>query len=193
MYMNPTVQIHTAYELIEHLLELNTTKKKIRKLGSGDDTSVQLLSRKMKMEKVEKKKTQLKLVDIFKKQRENQMAQLKKEPPAPALEQPITKLVKQKTMIDSAATDPKNDMVTKAPLMIEEEKISVQDVDENDVSNEVVTQQQLIQGGKTSSESLIGVKSKTTKAPRHTSQSNLYKNALKTKSNETNEPKVVPD
>lgn len=57
MYMNPTVQIHTAYELIEHLLELNTTKKKIRKLGSGDDTSVQLLSRKMKMEKVEKKKT----------------------------------------------------------------------------------------------------------------------------------------
>lgn len=193
MYMNPTVQIHTAYELIEHLLELNTTKKKIRKLGSGDDTSVQLLSRKMKMEKVEKKKTQLKLVDIFKKQRENQMAQLKKEPPAPALEQPITKLVKKKKMIDSAATDPKNDMVTKAPLMIEEEKISVQDVDENDVSNEVVTQQQLIQGGKTSSESLIGVKSKTTKAPRHTSQSNLYKNALKTKSNETNEPKVVPD
>lgn len=56
MYMNPTVQIHTAYELIEHLLELNSTKKKIRKLGSGD-TSVQLLSKKIKMEKVEKKKT----------------------------------------------------------------------------------------------------------------------------------------
>lgn len=53
------------------------------------------------------------------------MAQLKKEPPAPALEQPITKLVKKKKMIDSAATDSKNDMVTKAPLMIEEEKISV--------------------------------------------------------------------
>ena len=27
MYLNPTVQLHTSYELIEHLLELNKPRK----------------------------------------------------------------------------------------------------------------------------------------------------------------------
>ena len=34
MYLNPTVQLHTAYELIEHLLELNKPRR-LNTVGQG--------------------------------------------------------------------------------------------------------------------------------------------------------------
>jgi len=37
MYLNPTVQLHTAYELIEHLLGLNNNK--LRKIGEKKDAA----------------------------------------------------------------------------------------------------------------------------------------------------------
>ena len=34
MYMNPTIQMHTCYELIEHLLDLKTPSRKLLKKES---------------------------------------------------------------------------------------------------------------------------------------------------------------
>jgi len=55
MYLNPTVQLHTAYELIEHLLELNKPRKMkkgavsaaldIATLPKDGGATIQLLSR----------------------------------------------------------------------------------------------------------------------------------------------------
>lgn len=107
MYMNPTVQLHSAYELIEHLLELNTkTPRKLGDQAAKDEKGVKLLSKQAKLDKIEKKKTQVKLVDIFKKQRENQMTLLKSNKDSKGVKSPaiVRPKLKVETKIDEAAS-----------------------------------------------------------------------------------------
>ena len=81
MYLNPTVQLHTSYELIEHLLELNKPRKMkgaAGNAGAGKDESaaesappIQLLSKQKEEERQVKKQNRTKLVDIFEKQKQS--------------------------------------------------------------------------------------------------------------------------
>ena len=42
MYMNPTIQLHTCYELIEHLLGLNKPKPRSLNAATSGDSNVRL-------------------------------------------------------------------------------------------------------------------------------------------------------
>lgn len=45
MYMNPTIQLHTCYELVEHLLELN--KKPKQRMLFSSKLSLELADKKL--------------------------------------------------------------------------------------------------------------------------------------------------